>query len=55
MVWPWEMVYAIVDFRIWVASAFGTELEYRPIRAMFVVKELHKLICGIPIGLLGPY
>lgn len=55
MIWPWEVVYAIVDFRVWIACAFSAEFEYCPISTMFVVKELHELICGVPIRFLGPY
>ncbi len=55
MIGPREVVYSIVDLRVWIASAFGTEFEDRPIRAMLVVKELYELVCGVPIRLLGPY
>jgi hypothetical protein len=36
------VVYAIVDFAVWVACTFGAELPYCPVFAMFRVEELYK-------------
>ena len=52
---PWEMVYSMIDLRIWVTGAFGAELEYGPVGSVLVIQELDQLICRISVRLLGPY
>lgn len=47
------MIYAIVDFRIWVASSFGAELPYCPLLAVFVVEELDERGERVAVGELG--
>lgn len=54
MIRPREVMYSIVDFRVWVSRSLSAELENRPIVAMLVIKEFDKLICWIPICFLGP-
>ena len=39
MVRPWEVVYAVVDLGIRVAGAFGSELPYCPVGAVFAIEE----------------
>jgi len=51
---PWEMVYPIVNFRIWIPRALGTELEDGPIFPVFTIKERDKLIGRVSVGFLGP-
>lgn len=40
MVWKGIVVYTVVYLAVWIASAFGTELPYRPVFAMFRIEEL---------------
>ena len=52
------VIYAVVDFAVRVASAFSTELPYRPIFAMFRVKELYEgvegvSVCALRVGAAG--
>lgn len=49
MVGEWVMVDAIIDFRVWVARAFGAKLPYRPIVTMFGVEEFDKGIERVAI------
>lgn len=53
MIWPWIMVYVAVDFGVGISCPFCAELPYCPVCFVFVVKELHKSVGGIPIGALG--
>lgn len=52
MVWPWIMPYAIIYLAVRVAGAFGAELPYGPILAMFVVKESYESVGGNTVGAL---
>lgn len=38
------MVYAVVDFGVWISSAFCTKLENSPVFAMLFVKEGDELV-----------
>ncbi len=53
VVWPWIVSYSSVDFGVGVSGAFGTELPYRPIDAMFVVQEFDEGVCGVAVSSLG--
>ena len=46
------VVYAIVDFAVWVARTFSAELPYRPVFAMFRVEELYEGVEGVSIRAL---
>lgn len=51
----WIVIYAVVNLTIRIAGAFGAELPYRPVFAMFRVEELHEgvervSICTLWIG-----
>ena len=52
MIRPRVVTDAAVDEVVGIASSFATELPYRPLRAMFVVKELNKLVEGVAVGAL---
>lgn len=43
------VVYAIVNFTVWVACAFRTKLPNRPVFAMFRVEELDERIEGVSV------
>jgi hypothetical protein len=54
MVWPWEVVYSIVDFRVWISCTFGAKLKNGPIFTMFVIEKLDQLVRWISICFLWP-
>ena len=43
------VVYAIVYFAVWIASAFGTKLPDCPVLAMLRVEELDERIEGVSV------
>jgi hypothetical protein len=54
VVWPWEVVYSIVDLRVWISCTFSAELEDGPVSAMLVIEKLDKLVSRISICFLWP-
>lgn len=53
MVWPWKMFYSIVDLAVRIACTFGAKFPYRPLGAMFVVKELDQGVSWVAVSALG--
>ena len=53
MVGPWKVFYSIVDLAIGIACTFGAELPYRPLRAMFIVKEFDQGVGWVAVSALG--
>ena len=53
MVWPWKMIYSIVDLAVRVACTFSAKLPYRPLVAMFVVEESDQGIGWVTVSALG--
>lgn len=47
---PGVVSYAAIDFRVWVTSAFGTELPNRPLVAVFAIEELDKVGKRVAVG-----
>jgi hypothetical protein len=54
VVWPREVVYAVIDLGVRVSSAFCTKLENCPVVLVLVIQELDKLIRRISVGFLWP-
>ena len=52
MVWPWIVVDAVVDLRVGVTGAFGSELPDAPVGPMFVVEEFDELVERVSVGAL---
>lgn len=53
MVWPWEMLYSVVDLAIRIACTFGAKLPYPPLGSMFVVKEFDQSVGWVAVSALG--
>ena len=53
MVWPGEVFYSMVDLAVRVTCTFSTELPYRPLGAMFVVKKFDKGVGWVAVSALG--
>lgn len=47
------VVDTIVDFRVWVTSAFGAKLPYCPVFAVFRVEEFDQRVERIAVSALG--
>jgi len=47
------VVDTVVDFGVGVAGPFGAEFPYRPIVAVFRIKEFNESIEGVAVGPLG--
>lgn len=47
------VVYAIVYFAVWIASAFGTKLPDCPVLAMLRVEELYERVERVSVSALG--
>lgn len=50
MIWPREMVYSIVDLRVWVPCALGAKFKIGPILIVPVVEKFDKLIRWIAMA-----
>ena len=52
MIRPWEVFYSVVDLAVRIAGTFSTELPYRPVGAMFVVKKLDQGVSWVTVSAL---
>jgi hypothetical protein len=46
------VIHTVIDLAVWVAGAFGTELPYCPVFAMFRVEKLYERVKGVSVGAL---
>jgi hypothetical protein len=54
MVWPWKVVYSIVDFRVWISCTFGAKLKNGPTFAVLIIEKLDELVRRVSICFLWP-
>ena len=52
---PWEVMYSIVDFRVWVSRTLSAKLEDRPVLLVLVVEKFDKFVGRVAVGFLWPY